>query len=56
MPLHIANGFVRKNLPAIEIIGVLMRIFSFGLVSVMGPSSPFMFVSVFDTVDALMLT
>ena len=51
MPLRIANGFVRKNLPATEMSGVLMRIFSFGLVSVMGPSSPFMFVWVFNTED-----
>ena len=37
-------------------IGVLMRIFSFTIVSWMGPESPFMFVWIFNTIDALMLT
>jgi len=37
-------------------VGVLMRIFSFSLVSWMGPESPFMFVWAFNTVDAIMLT
>ena len=33
-----------------------MRIFSFGLVSWMGPASPFLFVWAFNTVDAIMLS
>ncbi|HAX70499.1 MAG TPA: hypothetical protein DCY14_12875 [Anaerolineae bacterium] len=33
-----------------------MRIFSFSLVSWLGPSSPFMFVWVFNTLDALLLS
>ena len=33
-----------------------MRIFSFSLVSWLGPASPFMFVWVFNTIDAMMLT
>lgn len=33
-----------------------MRIFSFSLVSWMGPESPFMFVWVFNTIDAVLLT
>ncbi len=37
-------------------IGVLMRIFSFSLVSWLGPESPFMFVWVFNTVDAIILS
>jgi hypothetical protein len=37
-------------------IGVMMRIFSFSLVSWMGPESPFMFVWIFNTIDAVMLT
>lgn len=36
-------------------IGVLMRISSFSLVSWLGPDSPFMFVWVFNTIDAVML-
>ena len=41
---------------ALEMIGVLMRIFSFSLVSWLGPESPFMFVWVFNTIDAVLLT
>jgi len=40
----------------IEMIGVLMRVFSFSLVSWMGPASPFMFVWLFNTTDAIMLS
>lgn len=50
------NSFVVRNLKVIELIGVLMRIFSFSLVSWLGPASPFMFVWVFNTIDAVMLT
>lgn len=39
-----------------EMLGVIMRIISFTLVSWMGPNSPFMFVWVFNTVDAILLT
>ena len=37
-------------------IGVLMRIFSFSLVSWLGPRSPFFFVWAFNTCDAVMLS
>ncbi len=50
------NAFVRTNLKTIEMIGVIMRIISFTLVSWLGPKSPFMFVWVFNTVDAIILT
>lgn len=50
------NKFVSRHIKTIEMIGVLMRIFSFSLVSWMGPKSPFMFVWIFNTTDALMLT
>lgn len=40
----------------LEMTGVLMRIFSFSLVSWMGPQSPFMFVWIFNTIDAILLT
>lgn len=49
------NAFVLRHIRAIEMIGVLMRIFSFSLVSWMGPASPFMFVWVFNTVDAVLI-
>jgi hypothetical protein len=37
-------------------IGVLMRIFSFSLVSWLGSESPFMLVWVFNTTDAIILS
>ena len=40
----------------IEMVGVLMRIFSFSLVSWLGPQSPFLFVWSFNTLDAVMLS
>mgnify|MGYP007095274711 FL=1 len=56
MPYKQANAFVLNNLKTVEMVGVLMRIVSFTLVSWLGPDSPFMFVWFFNTVDAVMLT
>ena len=50
------NLFVVNNMKAIEMLGVLMRVFSFSLVSWMGPESPFLFVWIFNTTDALILS
>ncbi len=50
------NQWVASNLRMVEMIGVVMRVFSFSLVSWLGPDSPFLFVWVFNTVDAAMLT
>jgi hypothetical protein len=50
------NAAVTRNLRTIEMVGVLMRIFSFSLVSWLGPESPFLFVWAFNTADALMLS
>src|SRR5205807_9804832 len=50
------NAAVSRNLRTIEMIGVLMRIFSFSLVSWLGPQSPFLFVWAFNTTDAFMLS
>jgi hypothetical protein len=50
------SAFTRKHLRVIETTGVLMRIFSFSLVSWLGPSSPFLFVWVVNTTDAIALT
>lgn len=55
MTLASMNRFVLRHIRVLEMIGVLMRIFSFSLVSWLGPASPFMFVWVFNTVDAVML-
>jgi hypothetical protein len=50
------NSFVVRHIKAFEMIGVLMRVFSFSLVSWLGPKSPFMFVWIFNTTDAVLLT
>ena len=50
------NRLVAHHLRTVEMIGVLMRIFSFSMVSWMGPESPFLFVWAFNTVDAIILT
>lgn len=49
------NPFILKHIRTFELIGVLMRITSFSLVSWLGPQSPFLFVWVFNTADALLL-
>jgi hypothetical protein len=49
------NSTVARNLRSIEMVAVLMRIFSFSLVSWLGPASPFLFVWAFNTADAVML-
>ncbi len=50
------NAYVMKHVRKFELVGVLMRITSFSLVSWLGPDSPFMFVWIFNTIDAVMLT
>lgn len=54
--LSVINNFVSSYIRQLELIGVVMRIFSFSLVSWLGPDSPFMFVWVFNTIDAVILT
>jgi hypothetical protein len=50
------NAVVVLNLRVIEMTGVLMRVFSFSLVSWLGPQSPFLFVWAFNTIDAVLLS
>lgn len=50
------NLFILRHIKFIEMMGVLMRIFSFSLVSWLGPESPFMFVWSFNTFDAVILS
>ena len=54
--MTLINTFILKYVHILEMIGVLMRIFSFSLVSWLGPASPFMFVWVFNTADAILLS
>ncbi|WP_200870606.1 hypothetical protein [Methylobacter tundripaludum] len=56
MLINTLNSFVFKYIRFIEMLGVLMRIFSFSLVSWMGPESPFLFVWAFNTTDAVILS
>ncbi|MFA6947280.1 MAG: hypothetical protein WC220_15410 [Pedobacter sp.] len=50
------NQFILQNIKTVEMIGVIMRIFSFTLVSWLGPDSPFLFVWIFNTMDAILLS
>ena len=45
-----------RNIKTFEMIGVIMRIFSFTLVRWLGPDSPFLFVWIFNTIDAILLS
>jgi hypothetical protein len=56
MLINKINAFVTRYIRFIEMVGVLMRIFSFSLVSWLGPDSPFMFVWAFNTTDAVILS
>jgi hypothetical protein len=50
------NAFILRHIRVFEMTGVVMRIFSFSLVSWLGPQSPFMFVWIFNTIDAVLLS
>jgi hypothetical protein len=50
------NALILANIATLEMTGVLMRIFSFSLVSWLGADSPFMFVWIFNTIDAIILS
>jgi hypothetical protein len=54
--IAILNSFIFQYIKFIEMLGVLMRIFSFSLVSWLGPESPFLFVWAFNTTDAVILS
>ena len=50
------NELIVRHVRMLEMGGVLMRIASFSLVSWMGPASPFLFVWILNTCDALILS
>lgn len=54
--MKLLNTFILENIKVIEMVGVIMRIISFSLVSWLGPASPFMFVWIFNTTDAIILS
>jgi hypothetical protein len=45
-----------KVLELMEGVGVVMRIIAFGLLSVMGKNTPFLWMWIWNTADALILT
>jgi hypothetical protein len=45
-----------KILEILEGIGVIMRIMAFGLLSVMGKNTPFLWMWIWNTIDAVILT
>ena len=40
----------------LENIGVVMRIIAFGTLSIMGPDTPFLWMWIWNTIDAIILT
>lgn len=54
--MNLLNQFIISRIKIIEMAGVLMRIFSFSIVSWMGAASPFMIVWAINTVDAIILS
>lgn len=45
-----------KTLELMEGVGVVMRIMAFGLLSIMGPATPFLLMWVWNSIDAIILT
>ncbi|MDD5581453.1 MAG: hypothetical protein PHY16_19580 [Methylobacter sp.] len=56
MIINTLNSFVFINIRFIEMLGVMMRISSFFLVSWMGSESPLLLVWAFNTADAVLLS
>ncbi len=54
--MNTINTYIIRHIRPVEMIGVLMRIFSFSLVSWLGEDSPFLFVWIFNTADAILLS
>lgn len=45
-----------KWVKLLESIGVIMRIIAFGTLSIMGPDTPFLYMWIWNTIDAVILT
>jgi hypothetical protein len=54
--LSLPSSFIRRHIRTFEMVGVVMRITSFSIVSWLGPHSPFLFMWIFNTMDALLLS
>lgn len=45
-----------SNIKWMEHIGVVMRVLAFGTLSIKGPSTPFLLMWIWNTIDAILLT
>ena len=45
-----------RSVKLLENIGVIMRILAFGTLSIMGPDTPFLWMWIWNTIDAIILT
>lgn len=54
--MQIVLTYIKNHIPQMEMVGVIMRILCFSLVSWLGPNSPFMLIWVINTLDAILLT
>lgn len=53
MKLKLLN---ENSIKWMEHIGVVMRVLAFGTLSILGPSTPFLLMWVWNTIDAMVLT
>jgi hypothetical protein len=47
---------MERTIERMENIGVVMRIIAFGTLSIMGPDTPFLYMWIWNTIDAIILT
>jgi hypothetical protein len=47
---------MERTIEWMENIGVVMRIIAFGTLSIMGPDTPFLYMWIWNTIDAIILT
>ena len=45
-----------SNIKWMEHVGVVMRVLAFGTLSIMGPSTPFLLMWIWNTIDAIIFT
>jgi len=47
---------MEETIDWMENIGVVMRMIAFGILSIMGPNTPFLYMWIWNTIDAIILT
>ena len=47
---------MEETIDWMENIGVVMRMIAFGTLSIMGPNTPFLYMWIWNTIDAIILT